>query len=250
MFIHLSSDASGGFRRPMSILGAGQGALEILFKTVGSGTRMLSQRAVGTRLSAIGPIGTPFEPDPEATWILAVGGGTGIPPLIFLLERLVALKTRSHLAFFGGSELPFPFETHPRHTSFPAVDPPASRSLARLDRIGVPSALASRASLPGTYPGYVTDLFSRWLAQKSFTNRDRCQVFSCGPKPLMATVQEIARGRGFGGALCLEENMACAVGGCAGCAVPIREPGGLAMRRVCVDGPVFPIERVIFGDGV
>ncbi len=248
MFIHLGCDEIGQFRRPMSILGAKDGVLEILFKIVGTGTQLLSQCAVGVRLSAIGPIGTPFMPDPEATWIMAIGGGTGIPPLLFLLEKLAGLKTDQHLVFFGGSEIPFPFDTPIRRTPFPGLDEVASRSLSRLDRIGVPSALASRADLPGTYSGYVTDLFSHWLTQAKITEQDHCQVFSCGPRPLMATVQEIARRHGFGGALCLEENMACAVGGCAGCAVPIRESDGLAMRRVCVDGPVFPIDRVLFGE--
>ncbi len=249
MFIHLGCDTSGRVRRPMSILGAKEGVLEILFKTVGAGTQLLSQCALGDRLSAIGPIGTPFRPDPEATWIIAVGGGTGIPPLLFLLERLASLKTDQRLVFFGGSEIPFPFETLTRRTSFPGVERVASGALGRLDRIGVPSALASRVGLPGTYPGFVTGLFSHWLTQAKITEQDHCQVFSCGPRPLMATVQEIASRNGFGGALCLEENMACAVGGCAGCAVPIREPGGLTMRRVCVDGPVFPIDRVLFGEG-
>ena len=42
----------------------------------------------------------------------------------------------------------------------------------------------------------------------------------------------------------LEEFMACAVGGCAGCAVEVRTPNGPAMKRVCVDGPVFEAKNV------
>jgi len=37
----------------------------------------------------------------------------------------------------------------------------------------------------------------------------------------------------------LEEFMACAVGGCAGCTVLVQTDDGPAMKRVCVDGPVF-----------
>jgi dihydroorotate dehydrogenase electron transfer subunit len=233
----------------MSILGTENGVLEILFKTVGAGTHLLSRCTLGDRLSAIGPIGTPFSPDPKADWIIAIGGGTGIPPLLFLLEKLANSITGQRLVFFGGSEIPFPFETPNRRSPFPGVGKMASRALGRLDRIGVPSALASRSGLPGTYPGYVTDLFNHWLTHAKITEQDHCQVFSCGPRPLMMAVQEIAGRNGFDGALCLEENMACAVGGCAGCVVPIREPSGLTMRRVCVDGPVFPIDRVLLGKG-
>jgi dihydroorotate dehydrogenase electron transfer subunit len=42
----------------------------------------------------------------------------------------------------------------------------------------------------------------------------------------------------------LEEFMACAVGGCAGCAVAVHSAGGPAMKRVCVDGPVFDAAAV------
>ena len=48
--------------------------------------------------------------------------------------------------------------------------------------------------------------------------------------------------------VCLEEFMACAVGGCAGCAVRLRLPGGDAMKRVCVDGPVFKASEVSWDD--
>ncbi|EQD54908.1 Dihydroorotate dehydrogenase, electron transfer subunit, iron-sulfur cluster binding domain protein [mine drainage metagenome] len=63
---------------------------------------------------------------------------------------------------------------------------------------------------------------------------------------MMVSVQNLALEMHFGGALCLEEYMACAIGGCAGCTVPITGPGGIAMKRVCVDGPVFPMGTVLF----
>jgi len=245
-FVHVSCDEDGWFKRPMSLLDAQGDLLDILYKVVGRGTQHLSTRSAGTCLSIMGPIGKPFAPDPEAPWIIAIGGGTGIPPLIFLLERLFASGTRSRLAFFGGSELPFPLETQHRATPFIGIPEGVTQSLLRLDRLGIPAALASRSAIQGTYPGLVTDLFKSWLRLLPEPPTPGTQVFSCGPSAMMAAVQALARDMHFGGALCLEEYMACAIGGCAGCTVPVTGPDGIAMKRVCVDGPVFTIGTVLF----
>jgi dihydroorotate dehydrogenase electron transfer subunit len=72
------------------------------------------------------------------------------------------------------------------------------------------------------------------------------KIFSCGPTPMLKAVTALAARYGVACEVSLEEFMACAVGGCAGCAVPIRTPGGTAMKRVCVDGPVFDATDVIW----
>ena len=65
-------------------------------------------------------------------------------------------------------------------------------------------------------------------------------VYACGPTPMLKATAVLAAEFGVYAELCLEEYMACAVGGCAGCTVEAHTPDGLAMKRVCVDGPVFP----------
>ena len=245
-FVQVSCDEEGWIKRPMSLLGAPNGLLDILYKVVGHGTRRLSTRAAGTCLDLMGPVGQYFAPNPHAPWIIAIGGGTGMPPLIFLLERLKASGTKSRLVFFGGSELPFPLETQPRTTPLAGLPKTVTLSLLRLDQLGIPSALASRRPIHGAYPGLVTDLFERWMRELPTPLGAGSQVFSCGPSAMMASVQTRSQAMNLGGALCLEENMACAIGGCAGCTVPIRGPQGIAMKRVCVDGPVFPMGSVIF----
>ena len=59
-----------------------------------------------------------------------------------------------------------------------------------------------------------------------------------GLPPRFLRTPEAARYLGLSGRT-LEEFMACAVGGCAGCTVLVQTPEGPAMKRVCVDGPVF-----------
>ena len=65
------------------------------------------------------------------------------------------------------------------------------------------------------------------------------EIFACGPTPMLKAAAHLAQKLGVPSQLSLEEFMACAVGGCAGCTVEIHTSGGPAMKRVCVDGPVF-----------
>jgi len=69
-------------------------------------------------------------------------------------------------------------------------------------------------------------------------------MFACGPTPMLQATARVARRFGVPCQVSLEEFMACAVGGCAGCAVPVVTDAGLAMKRVCVDGPVFDANAV------
>jgi dihydroorotate dehydrogenase electron transfer subunit len=65
------------------------------------------------------------------------------------------------------------------------------------------------------------------------------EIFACGPTPMLEAVTRVAKRFDLPCQVSLEEFMACAVGGCAGCTVKVNTPTGPAMKRVCVDGPVF-----------
>ena len=71
------------------------------------------------------------------------------------------------------------------------------------------------------------------------------KTIACGPEPMLAACTALTRDYDLPGQLSLEEYMACGVGGCAGCTVAIDTPGGVAMKRVCVDGPVFPAAGIV-----
>ena len=87
--------------------------------------------------------------------------------------------------------------------------------------------------------GYITDLAQGWL--EALTDRERADVsiYACGPHPMLEATARLAREFDLPCQVSLEEFMACGVGGCAGCTVRITTPEGPAMKRVCVDGPVF-----------
>jgi dihydroorotate dehydrogenase electron transfer subunit len=82
------------------------------------------------------------------------------------------------------------------------------------------------------------------LAAQSQEALSRTQIVACGPEPMLRAAAKLARGLGLPCQVALEEFMACGVGGCAGCTVLVRTPAGDAMKKVCVDGPVFEAATV------
>ncbi|HXZ59404.1 MAG TPA: dihydroorotate dehydrogenase electron transfer subunit [Steroidobacteraceae bacterium] len=246
-FAHLTCDAAIPMRRPLSIMrsDAAAGWIEILYKVEGRGLRALAARKAGDTLSVLGPIGRPFSAHPERPRTLLVGGGVGIPPMVFLAERLheAARATGAAAAWrplvLMGSEIPFPFRTRPSTLIVPGIPEGTIACMPLLDEWGVPSRLASRADFPGCFPGFVTQLADAWLKSLGPKELSEVEIFACGPTPMLEVTAQVARRHQVPCQVSLEEFMACAVGGCAGCAVEVRTPEGPAMKRVCVDGPVF-----------
>lgn len=244
-FVHIDCGPEWLLRRPMSIMGADRagGEIELLFKEVGHGTRNLARLERGDTVSLIGPVGNAFETVPGRPLHLLLGGGVGIPPIVFFAEALVGAGAPAPWVV-AGSELPFPFETRVAAHELPGVAAHGLRELARLAERGVPNRLASGAGLPGAFPGLVTELAERILAALGPAERGRIALYACGPTPMLAACAELARRYRLPCRVSLEEFMACAVGGCAGCTVQLATPNGTAMRRVCVDGPVFDAAAV------
>ena len=313
-FVHLRCGPPLAMRRPMSVMRTepAEGWFELLFKEVGAGTGLLARCERGDRLSVLGPIGNGFSPTPERPRRLLLGGGVGIPPILFLAERLVAARP----VVLMGSEVPFPFDLRP--SAMPEAGLPAGAALGCLEDVGVPSRTASRAGLPGCFDGLVTDLARNWLRVRFSLDEielrpsldevelrpsldevelrpsldevelrpsldevelrpsldevelrpsldkvelrpsldkvelrpsldkvelrpslEQVELFACGPEPMLRVVAELGREFGVPSQLALEEHMACGTGGCAGCNVLVQTPSGPAMKRVCVDGPVF-----------
>ncbi|MGB9331902.1 MAG: dihydroorotate dehydrogenase electron transfer subunit [Steroidobacteraceae bacterium] len=239
-FAHLTCDVTIPMRRPLSIMRADAkaGWIEILYKVVGAGLHALAAKKAGDSLSVLGPIGNPFLVHRQRPRALLVGGGVGIPPMVFLAERLKEDRTYKPLVLMG-SEVPFPFRTRPSATVVAGVPPGTLACMPLLEEWGVPSRLASRADFAGCYSGFVTELAQEWLASLGPQELAEVEIFACGPTLMLKATAQLAREFGVPCQVSLEEFMACAVGGCAGCTVEVRTPQGSAMKRVCVDGPVF-----------
>jgi len=245
-FVHIRCDEAIPMRRPLSIMRTNPDEewIEVLFKVVGDGLKALGARSVGDQINIIGPIGRGFSVSPERSRPLLIGGGVGIPPMVFLIEHLLKDEHGWQPLVIMGSEIPFPFQL--THSDIPTPWLPAGTvsTMPLMEQWRVPCRLASLSDFEGTYRGYVTDLAREWLVTLSPAELGEVEVFACGPTPMLEAVAKLAREFGLPCQVSLEEFMACAVGGCAGCTVLVHTDDGPAMKRVCVDGPVFAAESV------
>ena len=240
-FVHITVSDSLAMRRPISIMSVDtdNGTFDLLYKVVGEGTRQLAERKIGEVLSIIGPIGNGFELTDKKLPLL-IGGGVGMPPMIAIAQQM---KDTNHDPFvILGSEVPFPFTPELSKIGNPC--PNASHTMPLLEEWNIACRLASLQNYEGVFKGYVTDLAREYLNTLSTDELAQVEVYSCGPHPMLEAVAKLAKEYDLPCQVSLEEYMACAVGGCAGCVVEVQTDAGPAMKRVCVDGPVFDATTV------
>ncbi len=193
-FVHLRCDPALPLRRPISILrvNARESWIEILYKAVGEGTRLLAQKRPGDVISSIGPIGNPFQVHAERPRPLLIGGGVGMPPMIFLADALRREPAFKPLVILG-SEVPFPFQARPSQFLVPGLSADVIAAMPLLDDWGIPSRLASLQGYAGGFQGFVTDLARSWLGVLDTSALAEVEVFACGPHPMLAAVAALAR---------------------------------------------------------
>jgi dihydroorotate dehydrogenase electron transfer subunit len=195
------------------------GHAEILAKTVGQGTALLERSVPGTSVAILGPLGTSFPPPAEDTTDLLVAGGVGLPPLYMQAEH-AARQNRAQCCemLYGG-----------RGTADLVL-------LGEMQAFGVPLHLATEDGSVGR-PGRVTlQLEARIEHHRTTAPGRKLRIMSCGPNAMLWAVGRIARKHEIECYLSLEEQMACGIGVCLGCAIPARSR---PFRYVCKDGPVF-----------
>lgn len=245
-FVHVSCDDALPMRRPLSIMRASDDWIEVLYKTAGVGLHLLARRRPGDLISVLGPIGQPFRPSEERPNTLLIGGGVGIPPIVFLADVLRSAAATWNPVAILGSEIPFPFDLIKSSLAAPWLDDDVISAMPLLESWGVPSRLTSLSDFEGCFRGYVTDLAERWLQSLADGQYATTAIFACGPTPMLKAVAELAARHDLPCQVSLEEYMACAIGGCAGCTVEVTTPEGPAMKRVCVDGPVFDAAMLVW----
>ena len=244
-FVHLSVSGMLAMRRPISVMSvdADNGTFDLLYKIVGEGTKQLADRKIGDVLSVIGPIGNGFELTDRKIPLL-IGGGVGMPPMIAIAQKIKDNAYYNPYVILG-SEVPFPFEAS--QSSLNGFNSSKFYTMPLLEEWRVPCGLASLQDYEGVYKGYVTDLASEYLDSLSSSDLKEVEVFTCGPNPMLEAVSKLSNDYNLPCQASLEEYMACAVGGCAGCVVEVATENGPAMKRVCVDGPVFDA-KTVFND--
>lgn len=240
-FVHIRVSDALPLRRPISIMltDPKRGTIDLLYKKIGEGTHQLGERKIGDILPMLGPIGKPFDITDTSKRYVLIGGGVGVPPMIFVAEQL---NGKADKILFAGSEVAFPFALKPSTFILPGVKGNTTLTISSLEDRGIACRLASNAGLYGCYEGHVPNLARDYLKALSEEERRRCVLLSCGPHPMLHAVAKLGRELDIPAQLSLEEFMACGIGGCAGCVVKTMENGQEKYRRVCVDGPVFSSE--------
>ena len=235
-------------RRPLSYLRSSKEnqTVEFMYKTVGQGLEFLSQMKKGDVIKVMGPIGNGFEHALEKKSAILIGGGVGIPPVLFLGEELKKTNEDINLVAFFGSEIPFPFQTTASELIMPGIDDSINTTLDDMESLGIACRLSSQAGYKGCHSGFVTELAINFIETLSDEEKNQTVIYACGPESMLKAVSLLAKEKQMDCELSLEEHMACAIGGCAGCTVMINENGDERMKRVCVDGPVFKSEQIYF----
>lgn len=198
------------------------GTVEIIFAVHGPGTAWLANRGVHEPVDVVGPLGRPFTVPRDPCSALLVGGGYGSAPLFALAEVLRARGCRVDFALGAAS---------------------ADRLFGKLDakRISTAMAVLTDDGSDGER-GRVTDAVPA-LMDRAGTD----VVYACGPMPMLAEIGRIGVARGVPTQVAVEESMACGIGVCMTCVLPvIGEDGVTRMVRSCVEGPVFRGDRVRF----
>ena len=245
-FIHLSCDQNPyRLKRPFSVMRSAptEGWIEILYKIVGSGTRALAKAKTDDYLHCLGPIGNSFKCSQATRQPLLLGGGVGIPPIVFFAEQLKKMNAVTPMVIMG-SEIPFPFKVQPSTKLIEGIPSNVIAAMTLLEDLAIPSRLTSKQNYAGCYDGYIHELADLWLDTLDSAARSEVEIFACGPTAMLRAVADLSQSYDIPCQLSLEEYMACAVGGCAGCTVLVEQNGQQAMRRVCVDGPIFSAESV------
>ncbi|MBO7703626.1 MAG: dihydroorotate dehydrogenase electron transfer subunit [Solobacterium sp.] len=208
-FVNLKLD--GLFlRRPISVCDVQGDELTLIFRTVGSGTAMMSDLAEGERLDVLLELGNGYDLSRSGDTPLLIGGGVGIPPLYYLAKELIQ-KGKQVSVILG-------FNT--RDECFYEAE---FRALG---------ADVSVTTADGSYGirGFVTEALKP------------CSYFyACGPLPMERALYNAVKAPGE---FSLEERMGCGFGACMGCSIETKE----GPKRVCKDGPVFRREVLLWND--
>lgn len=236
-------------RRPFSIAELQRDGnavrMEILHHVVGPGTAWMAARQPGDRVNILGPVGSPFRIDANVTRAVLVGGGIGIPPLIWL-ARVLAERGVNALVLYGvrnADAMPLRVDTRAADSS--RRDQP-ELCIDEFSRNGVPAIVCTDDGSIGRR-GFVTDALAARF--DSHPPDARTTVFTCGPDVMMRSVAEICARSGAACQVCLERVMGCSLGTCQSCVVPVADPStrlGWRYRLCCTDGPVFDASAVLW----
>ncbi|MFN8157956.1 MAG: dihydroorotate dehydrogenase electron transfer subunit [Candidatus Nanopelagicales bacterium] len=200
------------------------GTLEIVFAAHGKGTEWLSRLHRHDAVDIVGPLGRPFALPKQAVSCVLVAGGYGSAPMFSLADALRARGCRVDVVLGAATESKL----------FGVLE--AKRITASLTITTEDGSVGERGRVTDVLPGVLE-------------RTDADVVYACGPMGMLAAVAQIATDHGAYSQCAVEESMACGVGVCMTCVLPVVGDDGVTrMLRSCTDGPVFRGDRVRWSD--
>ena len=229
-FLRRAFSISGLWRRP------GECTIEFVYRVVGPGTSWMSQLREGDSIDVLGPLGNtlPVPQDGGCAWLVA--GGVGLAPLLWF-AREAAEVGRSAVLFFGARSA----DLIPLATS----EHGGQAHLAGMP--DVPVVLATDDGSIGS-AGTVVDALAQYADRPGGTVGD-VTVYTCGPEAMLKGVAEFCARREIRCYVCAERAMACGIGACQSCVLPVRDtddPDGWRYALCCTEGPVFDAGRILW----
>jgi len=191
------------------------GTMELIVAPHGQGSKWLCAQTEGRVIDVIVPLGTAFGIPTEPVQVLLVGGGYGSAPLFGLAEVLNARGCRVDMLLGAStaSKIYAPME--------------GKRSVNSL-RIYTEDGSMGQS-------GRVTDPILDLINDMNIA-----VIYSCGPMAMLSAIDAITRGTDVVHQCAVEESMACGIGICMTCVLPVSDTeGNITMQRSCIDGPVM-----------
>ena len=200
----------------------GMGLLELVVAPMGSGSKWLASQETGDVVDLIAPLGTSFGIPKDPVNALLIGGGYGSAPLFALAETLKQRGCRVDMVLGASTagKIYAPLEGKRSVNSLTITTDDGS------------AGTAGRVSdvLPDLIKEHETDV-----------------IYSCGPMAMLEAITKISQDFGVVHQCSVEESMACGIGVCMTCVLPVEGDDGLIrMTRTCIDGPVMDGNKVLW----
>lgn len=211
-------------RRPMSIydFDAQAGTLRFLYKVAGAGTRGLATLRAGDRLNVLGPLGQGFSMQDDWQRLMLVARGVGLATLAPLARQAQALgRQLTAICSARAPEFVMSVELFRDYGAEVIV-------VTDTDGSSAPEAL-------------------RALIVQKIADAGVDAFYTCGSYRIARLLQTIGAAHNIPGEIAVEQQMACGLGMCQACVRPFHENGEIVHRRVCREGPVFPLAGLVSG---
>jgi dihydroorotate dehydrogenase electron transfer subunit len=199
---------------------ASGGAMELIVAPHGSGSRWLCVQPEGSEIDIVAPLGKAFGIPTSPVNALLVGGGYGSAPLFGLAEVLKSRGCRVDMLLGAstGSKIYAPLE--------------GKRSASTLKIYTEDGSMGEHGRVTAPIPALIAtgavDV-----------------IYSCGPMSMLRAISDLTSGTDVVHQCAVEESMACGIGICMTCVLPVKdESGSISMLRSCIDGPVMDASTV------